>query len=170
MSFGIEMENKSLTKINLRFDKFPTVAHDRLVEAMWRIEKRLEAAVLADEPTMSGKLKSLTGGRVYDHGTRIAAVVGVRDKTQQGARKAAALNYGSRGRPVDVRAHEAWLDHYFAQAMSLPHFVLVRAHKRVPNIEGFKFLQKAIASERRTAIEELRLALEQAVTESNQSS
>ena len=106
--FAIELTDER--RAVLRFETFPAFAHDRLLAALQNIEARLEAAVIADEPQQKGKLRSLTGGRVYDHGNRIAAVVGVRAPDQNEARKAAALEYGSH-QALKLRAHAAKLAH-----------------------------------------------------------
>jgi hypothetical protein len=157
--FGIELVNDQ--RVNLRFDRFPEAVHDRLLATLKSLEARLEAAVLAAEPSATGRMRSLSGGRVYDHGNRIAAVVGVRTDNESDARKAAALEYGSH-RALQVRAHEAKLAHFWNRAVN-PIMVEVRAHSRTPNIQQQRFLRDPIQAMRADAIAEMRAALDGAV-------
>lgn len=150
----------------LRFEQFPAFAHDRLLGALQSIEQRLEAAVLASEPTRSGALRGLTGGRVYDHGNRIAAVVGVRAQTADEARKAAALEYGSRKQAITVRAHEARLAHIWKRAIAEIN-VSVPSYERTPDIAAVRFLRSPIQAIRDEALAELRAALDQAVEDAS---
>ena len=161
-SFGIDIVGD--TRAVLRFDRFPAAAHDRLLATLQSLEKRLEQAVIAAEPEKSGDLKSLTGGRVYDHGDRIAAVVGVRVTTANQARKAAALEYGSRGTSITVSAHTAKLDHLWSRAIS-PISVNVPAFSRTPNITARRFLRDPIKALHDIALAEMRAALDAAVAE-----
>jgi hypothetical protein len=161
--FAIELTDER--RAVLRFETFPAFAHDRLLAALQNIEARLEAAVIADEPQQKGKLRSLTGGRVYDHGNRIAAVVGVRATDQNEARKAAALEYGSH-QALMVRAHAAKLAHLWGRAIS-PMMVQVSAHSRTPNIEAHRFLREPIGRMRAEFLAELRAAVEAAAQEAN---
>ena len=161
-SFGVDIAGD--TRAVLRFERFPSVAHDRLLVTLQSLERRLEAAVLAEEPEKSGELKSLTGGRVYDHGDRIAAVVGVRTTTPAQARKAAALEYGSRGASITVSAHTAKLDHLWSRAIS-PIMVNVPSFTRTPSITARRFLRGPIQALHDDAITEMRAALDAAVAE-----
>ena len=161
-SFGVDIAGD--TRAVLRFERFPSVAHDRLLATLQSLERRLEAAVLAEEPEKSGDLKSLTGGRVYDHGDRIAAVVGVRTTTPAQARKAAALEYGSRGASITVSAHTAKLDHLWSRAIA-PIMVNVPSFTRTPSITARRFLRGPIQALHDDAITEMRAALDAAVAE-----
>ena len=157
--FGIELVG--VQRAILRFDRFPEAAHDRLLATLKSIEQRLEAAVLAAEPNVTGAMRALTGGRVYDHGARIAAVVGVRTDNASDARKAASLEYGSH-RALVVKAHQAKLSHFWSRAVS-PIMVDVAAHGRTPNIQEQRFLRNPIEAMRAEAIAEMRAALGAAV-------
>lgn len=149
------------TQAALWFDQFPTFAHDRLLAALQDIEQRLEAAVIAAEPNKTGALRALTGGRVYDHGSRIAAVVGVRASSQSEALKAAALEYGSRGQAIKIRAHKMKLDHIYARAISAIS-VNVPDYTRTPKIGAHNFLRGPIDAMRSASIAQLEAAVEQA--------
>jgi len=154
--FGIDLKDSD-RRVTLFFEQFPQAAHDRLLAVMQELQIRLAADVIAREPVQTGRLRSQSGGRVYDHDTRIAAVVGVRAETAQDARKAAALEYGSH-RSIMVRAHEARLTHLFGRAIS-PMMVTVPEHSRTTNIDPRRFLRDAIAGMHSEAIEALRQAV-----------
>ena len=163
-SFGIDIIGDK--RAVLRFERFPDAAHDRLLATLQSLEKRLEQAVLAAEPEKSGELKSLTGGRVYDHGDRIAAVVGVRVTNANQARKAAALEYGSRGTSITVSAHTAKLAHLWSRAIS-PISVNVPSFNRTPTITAKRFLRGPIQALHATALAEMRAALDAAVEDAS---
>lgn len=165
MELGLEVTGVRTTV--LRFESFPAKAHDRLLATLTEIEARLEAAVLADEPSKTGALRQLTGGRVYDHGNRIAAVVGVNVKAagnvSDAAQKATALEYGSHGN-LSVRVHFAMLNHLWSRAIS-PIQVMVGQHFRQADIEARRFLRDPIEAMREEALSEMRAALDAAVAD-----
>jgi hypothetical protein len=158
--FGVEVRSGSERAAILRFEQFPAFAHDRLLAALWRIERRLETAVRAAQPARTGQLRSLTGGRVYDHGSRIAAVIGVRANNADDALKAAALEYGS-ARALMVRAHQAKLSHLWGRAMT-PMTVQRESHLRRTNLSPHRFLRGPMAAIRADAIAEMKVAVEDA--------
>ena len=160
--FGMEISGDRAAV--LRFDKVPAAAHDRLLAALTDIEQRLETAVLAAEPNRSGALRAITCGKVYDHGSRIAAVVGVRAPDASTARKAATLEYGSRLAAITMRAHTARLSHIYRRAIA-EITVNVPSHRRTPNVPAQRFLRGPIEAIRPGALEEMRAALAQAVAD-----
>ena len=160
-TFGMKIDGDR--KAVLRFEQFPQAAHDRLLASLRSIEKRLEAAVVAAEPSRSGALKALTGGRVYDHGDRIAAVVGVRAMTAQEARKAMALEFGSH-RSIEVKAHKASLDHLWSRAFG-PIQVNVAGHSRTTNIDAQRFLRGPLDEIRDQAQAEMQAAVDLAIAD-----
>src|SRR5271166_4513086 len=163
MADFIGLEVAGDRRAELRFDRFPGFARDRLRAALEDIEARLAAAVLADEPVKSGRLQGETGGRVYEHGDRLAAVVGVRAKGGDDAGKAAALEYGAK-RAFEVRAHIATLAHLWGRAIA-PITIEVGAHRRTPNIAQHRYLRGPIEALRGEFIAQLRQAVDQAAAE-----
>jgi hypothetical protein len=159
--FGMEIETDRA--VILRFEKFPKDMHDALFATLTRLERRLEAAVQSAEPVETGALRAMTGGRVYDHGDRMAAVVGVRAESGQDARRAAALEFGSH-RNITVRAHEAKLGHLWARAIS-PITVSMPSHQRMTNIQPIRFLRNAIDMMSAEAVAEMRLAVGVAIAQ-----
>ena len=157
-TFGLEIKGDQSAV--LRFDKFPDAAHDRLLEALRGIEARLEAAVIAAEPTLTGALKNETGGAVYDHGNRIAAVVGVRARGNDAA-KAGALEWGAH-RGFIVKAHQMSLGHFWSRLVD-KRMVSVPDYNRIPNVAERRFLRDPIAAMGDEALAEMRAALGEAV-------
>lgn len=162
--FGLELTGDR--EATLRFEKFPAFAHDRLLTAMQSIEQRMEAAIIAAEPDKTGALKAMTGGRVYDHGDRIAAVVGVRAMTQAEALKAAALEYGSRGGQIEVKAHFMTLSHIYSRAVAAMS-VDVPDYTRTPMITADRFLRGPMEALRPEIMAELQAAMDQATQDAN---
>lgn len=161
--FGVQIEGAR--RAVLRFEQFPAKAHDRLLATLESLKDRLVAAVRAEEPKHTGRLEEETGGRVYDHGSRIAAVVGVRAYTKSDALKAAALEYGSH-KALTVRAHQARLSHLFSRAIA-PITVTVSDHSRTPDIAPHRFLRGPLEAMRADAQAEMEAAVAAAAEESN---
>jgi len=162
-NFGLEIKGDQ--RAILRFEQFPAAAHDRLLTTLRQIEQRLESAVKSAEPMRSGMLYSETGGTVYDHGNRIAAVVGVRAKGTEAA-KAGALEWGAH-RGVTVKAHAMGLDHFWSRLVSR-RIVSVPDYNRIPNIAEVRFLRGPIEAMREEFIAEMRAALDAAVKDGDQ--
>jgi len=163
MKLGIElrMERNAI----VRFDQFPEAARRRLTVTMEALERRLEAAVRAAEPDATGALRSQTGGQVYQHDMRIAAVVGVRAPDAQAARKAAALEWGAH-RQLAVRAHTMLLAHFWNRAVN-PVQVSVPTHGRTPNITEQRFLRDSIDALRGDALAQIQAAVDSAIAETD---
>lgn len=142
-------------QVELQFETFPEIARDRLRGRLERIVSRLTGEVRALEPSRTGKLRSDTGGRVYEHQDRIAAVVGVQvdsgmGKSKRGSSavgKAAALEYGSTGRPFDVTRRG-------------------KTFQRRGGIVERRYLRGGAAAEREQALADLQEAVNEAVAES----
>lgn len=152
-------------KVARRFVEFPDFAREHLVEALKLVEARLEAAILADEPDRTGALRSLTRGAVFDDKDRIAAKVAVVTDDPNLIRKAAALEYGSRGIAVSLQAHKARLGHFWSRHVT-ERMVEVEAHSRVPTIAAQRFLRDPVAAVREEALVEMQAAVTAAAEES----
>lgn len=150
-----------------RLDGLHATVRARMVGAMTRIEARLEAGVRATAPARTGALRSQVGGRVYqDNPNRVAAYVGVYSRDAGASRKAAALEYGSRGTSVAVQAHEFRLTHIFGRAIA-PVTVTRRGHTRIPDIRATNYLRGTFTSQRRAILADLQAALDQAIRETS---
>jgi hypothetical protein len=162
MEFGIALTGDR--EVVLRFQQFPKMAHDRLLVAMKDIEMRLEAAVKSQMPKKSSKMLGQTGGRVYDHDNRIAAVVGVRAPDQNDALKAQALEFGSH-KTFTVRAHQMKLDHFWHLAIS-PIDVTVKRDgvdgARKTNLPALRFLRGPLHALEAQAVQQMQEAIDAA--------
>lgn len=148
-----------------RLDGLHATVRERIIGAMTRIEARLEAGVRAAAPAKTGALRSQVSGRVYqDNPNRVAAYVGVYTRDAGASRKAAALEYGSRGQAVAVQAHQARLTHFFGRAIS-PITVTRRGHTRIPDIRATNYLRGTFTSQRAAILAELQEALNTALRE-----
>lgn len=148
-----------------RVDGLHDAVRQRVVVAMTRIEARLEAGVRAAAPSKTGALRSQVGGRVYqDNPNRVAAYVGVYSRDAGASRKAAALEYGSRGLSVPIQAHEAKLAHIFGRAIA-PIQVTRQAHTRIPAVKPHNFLRGTFTAQRSAILAELQAALDRAIRE-----
>jgi hypothetical protein len=102
--------------VGLRFDEFPTDLHDALLEQIDGLTSELFGRVLARVPTATGNLRSKLRQRVYDDEHRITGRVDIASTDAQDHRKAGALEYGSKGRPVKVGGHGMKLDHFWEKS------------------------------------------------------
>lgn len=154
-------------RILARLDGLHDVVRERLIGAMTRIESRLEAGVRAAAPQKTGALRSQVSGRVYqDNPNRVAAYVGVYTRSGDASRKAAALEYGSRGVAVPVQAHQARLAHVFGRAIA-PMTVTRKGHTRKPNIQPKHYLRGTFQAQRGSIVAELQAALDRAIRETS---
>ena len=163
MAGGIKLDVKieGDRAAGLRFETFPTYAHDRLLTSLQNIERRLEAAVRSAVPRKSGELQQLIGGRVYDHKTRIAAVVGLGSKDPTEIKKTLSLEFGSRGKSVTLRAHGMRLAHFWDTQVT-ERIVRIPSHSRIPNIMARRFMRDPFQAMRSSALAEMEAAVEQA--------
>jgi hypothetical protein len=82
-------------ELSLRFDRFPTVAHEKLRERITSLVDKLQARAETAAPFKSGELRSEISGRVFsDNPQRIAGYVGIQGQQPGDYAKAAALEYG----------------------------------------------------------------------------
>lgn len=155
----------SSNRLVARIDGMNDRIRARLIDSMNGVQQRLEAAVRADAPQRTGALRSQVGGRVYsDNPNRVAAYVGIYSKDKNSARKAAALEYGSRGMAILVRAHTAKLTHIFHR-LAGPISVTRKAHVRRPTIAEHAFLRGPFQNQRREIVAELQAAVQRAIDE-----
>lgn len=141
---------------SLQFEAFPEFARDRLRGRLERILHRLTGAIEAAAPVRTGKLRADIGGRIYEHENRIAAVAGVRLDAGMGrgrkglsaAGKAATLEYGSTGRPFEVRRGN-------------------RAYRRRGGVMERRYLRGPAARQRDASLAELQQAVDEAVRDAS---
>lgn len=140
----------------LRFDQFPTEAHDRFRATVTTWTDELESRVQASEPYLTGKLRAETQTRIVDYPDRITGSVRI---TSEFA-KAAALEYGAHS-VTTVKAHMAKLDHLWGKLVD-PMTVMVAAHSRHLNIAEHRFLRGSLASISGPFLDAMKRALDEA--------
>ncbi len=126
-------------EVALKFEEFPRQVHDRLLERIRDLTAELETNVRAAEPERTGRLRSETSSRIFDQPTRIHGQVSIAAEFG----KAGALEYGSH-RKIEVRAHQARLDHVFSRLADLE--VEVGAHARLTDVAEHRFLRGPLES------------------------
>jgi hypothetical protein len=128
--------------VGLRFEEFPDDLHDALLGEINAISNELFARVQAATPSKTGELRSQERLRIFDQEERIRGYISIAGGSNSGAyAKAGALEYGSKGKPVDVRSHTKRLDHFWENRLRAPINVLVEAYSRTPNIAERNFMR-----------------------------
>lgn len=132
----------------LRFERFPDALRDALRDEIEQIAREAFGQVAAIVPRRSGELASRERLRAFETPDSVGAVVdfGGGDDTPGHDAKAGALEYGSRGKPVTVRAHPADLTVVFGRRLNEPHERMVRAFNRTPNLRAQPFVRPVSAA------------------------
>lgn len=157
----IRFDIKGDRQVGLRFDQFPAQIYDDLRGAIDELSQELFALVQAETPELTGMLRSEEMVRVFSDPDKITGSVAVVAPNQQDARKAGALEYGSTGKSVAVKAHAMRLDHYWETALAEPETVIVKAYDRTPDIAEHRFergpleVMQPIAAARLNAVVEM---------------
>lgn len=153
-------------EIGLRFEEFPTELHDDLLAEITALGREAFAGVAARLPRGNGKLADQQRMRIIDEQGRIAAIVDFAGDADD-ARKAGALEYGSRGRPIAVRAHQRRQTHVFERHLAAPRQVLVDAYDRRPHLQERRFIRGTADAIRAQAVERIQAVVSKAVEHAN---
>jgi hypothetical protein len=137
----VNLELKGERQAGRRFEDFPSDLREALKAEIDSLTNELHARVVAAAPSRSGNLRSRIQGKLYEDKDRVTGRVSVRASNQSEARKAAALEYGSRGRPGPVQSHTMRLDHYWSQKLAAPRTVVVEAFQRTARVAEHRFLR-----------------------------
>jgi hypothetical protein len=152
-----------LREAALRFDKFPQIAHDKLLAEITELTDVLEGRVISGMPRKTGKLASAVIKQVFDDQPRkIAGWVSI---DREEVRKAAALEYGATGQ-ANLKAHSAKLDHYWSKKLEAAVTVFVKAHTRQLNLVAERFMRNAVVGLSADAITGMNRAVDEAIKES----
>ncbi len=144
MDVGLEILNAR--NIDLRFEKFPDMARDGLIEAITRSTSQMEDLVRMAAPKLTGKLAASVASRVVSSPNRITGIVGVTGDYG----KAGALEYGSH-KTITVHAGK------MGAALSAPSRAVAASYQRTLNIAPQEFLrgpEKEIAADAFAAMEQ----------------
>jgi hypothetical protein len=153
-------------RVALRFDRFPEMAHDGLVEKIEQLTESLEGAVEAAMPHgKTGRLEAQLKSGVEEGRNRIRGWVSLAGASANDVRKAAALEYGSRGAPFPVRGYLRTLDQVFGR-MTAPFDQVVAAYRRAGGLAELDFLHGPLGAGAQSALAELNAVVEAAIQES----
>lgn len=157
----VRYEIESSLELGLRFEIFPDQLHDDLLEEITALGREAYDAAAVTVPRRTGRLASQERIRIFDQPERVAAVVDFDGGDAKGndAAKAGALEYGSRGDPLDIHAHVRRVESAFRR----PYEYLVHAYTRVPNIAEHRFARRVVDQIRGEAVSRLEAVIERRV-------
>lgn len=159
MEIGLQITTDR--RVGLKFDEFPTQAHDELLGAITSATNKLRDMVVGATPKRSGKLASEITSSVVDGARSITGYVGVKGAVSNDYAKAAALEYGAHG-TAHLREHGAKLSHLWSKMIE-PMMVIVKAHNRKLNIAEHDFLRGPLRAIEAGTLSDLQAALARAV-------
>jgi hypothetical protein len=153
-------------RVALRFDRFPEMAHDGLLAKIEELTAMLDGAVLAAVPRgKTGRLAAQVKSGVEDSSVRIRGWVSLAGASANDVRKAAALEYGSRGSPFPVRSYTRTLDQV-AGRMTESFDQVVAAYRRAGGLAELDYLHGPLDAGAQSALEQLNAAVDAAIKES----
>ncbi|MGH6967572.1 MAG: hypothetical protein ACREEN_00510 [Stellaceae bacterium] len=150
MELGLTVQDRS---VSVKFDVFPEELRSAFLERITAITAELYTRVETGEPSLTGKLRSLTRMVIENTKNRVAGRVQVSGDYG----KAGALEYGST-RSVQVRAHSVQRDQVFGRLVE-PTAVMIQAHSRQLNITARRYLRGPLEDLRPGIVDQLQAAL-----------
>lgn len=163
----IHIDIAGARQVGVRFDAFPDALREQLRGEISALANELFARVQAVTPELTGRLRGEEGVAVFADQDKISGKVYVNAADQQDVRKAAALEYGSTGRPVSVQSHEMALDHYWSTRLAAPETVIVKSYSRTPDIVEVAFERGPLAAMQPEIAVRLNAVLENATKAAN---
>jgi hypothetical protein len=154
------------TRVALRFDRFPQLAHDGLRQKLGDLTEQLAGAVEAAVPRgKTGRLAAQVQSGVQDSENRVRGWVSLAGADANLVKQAAALEYGSRGSPFAVKGYTRSLDQVFGK-ISAPFQQVIEAYQRTGGLEPDRFLRGPLAERASGALSEMNAVVEKAIKES----
>jgi len=164
MDYKVEIRGDN--SAGLRFEQFPSLAHERLVQTITDMTEALDGAVRAGAPHgHTGRLAASVRSGVEQSDTRVRGWVSLTGDANA-VRKAAALEYGSRDEPFDVKTYTRTLDQVFGK-LAEPFQQIVDAYKRVGGLDELGFLHTPFDASKQAAIDAMNAAVFGAAAEGN---
>lgn len=153
----------------LRFEQFPNDLRAALRGEIEALGREAFGQVAARVPRATGRLASQERLSIWEGPEFISARV---DFDGAGAesndhRKAGALEYGSRGKPIPIRAHQRRITTAWGKRLTAPLDRLVEAYERVPHVAARDFVRDVTAKMRGEALDRLEAVASQAVDKAN---
>lgn len=168
MADGINVEITGDRRALLRFENFPNELYDALRAEIESLTNELFGRVLAAVPHDSGKLASEIHKKVHADPERISGQVFVSTRiSADEARKAAALEYGSRRKKISVKAHSREVHTVHGRALAAPLEALIKAYDRTPNIMQRAFERGTLDEMRPQIIQRLQSVVSTSVADAN---
>jgi hypothetical protein len=164
----VRIDVANARQVALRFDEFPNELYADLRAEIDKLAVELFARVQAATPDATGKLRSQERVRVFADPKRITGYVDIgTDGSRNDAVKAAALEYGSKGKPAKISAHSMQLDHVWSNRLNAPMTVMVKQYDRTPNIAERAFERGPLAQMQPEVASRLNAVVERAVAAAN---
>jgi hypothetical protein len=168
MSDQVRIDIAGDRQTGLRFEDFPDDLHDDLRSEIDSLSRELLSRIEAAVPSKGGTLRSQVRLRMFGQEDRIRGYIDIDGrKGSTDYAKAGALEYGSRGKPTKVGAHQMKLDHFWDHRLAAPTNVLVDAYSRTPNIAEHSFMRGPLAAMRPEIVQRLTGVVERAVADAN---
>lgn len=151
----------------LRFEQFPSDLLANLRAEIDSLTNELRGRVGPAMPNRSGELRASLRDKIIDKENSVTGRVTVAEGNQALHRKAAALEYGSKGKKRPVRQHAMRLGHFWDQKLAAPRTVIVKAFMRTPNVKAHKFLRGPMEAMRPTILARLGKVVERNAQEAS---
>lgn len=154
-------------RVEAIFDDLPNVAHEQIVSTMHELIDALYSKVEDEVPKGKRRdLPAIVQRGVEDHPDRVRAWLSLAGGPPDLVRLAAALEYGSTGRPFAVKQYARRLDEVFGKSVD-PFVQIVEAYRRAGGLEAVEFLRGPLHSEEGNVLAELNRAFDAAVKEAS---
>ncbi len=137
----VKIELEGERRAGLRFEQFPEELRADLRKEIDALTNELRNRIATAMPKDSGKLRGTLRAVRYDDPDRVTGYISVARGDANQSRKAAALEYGSSGKPQKVKEHKRKLNHVWEEKLKRPITVMVEAFDRKPNIKAQRFLR-----------------------------
>lgn len=129
--------------IKVRFDQFDAEMKQKLLDVIKKAGGQLFENVRQAAPEATGSLKShIETNFAEGEGWARVYVEAQPEHDEPFNLKAAALEYGSRGKRIDISGYSRTLDQIFGEATA-PFEQSISAYQRTPNIDEYRFLRGA---------------------------
>ena len=158
----VQTRLRGVNTTSIKFEKFPEQAREALRNYIAGAVAELESMVIGMVPRRTGKLASEIASFVDSHPDRITGRVRLLAETAAEARKAAALEYGSRGASITVKRYSRHVSMAFGHLVA-PFEQIVESYTRTPNIAAGNFLRGPMEALRPGILPGMQAALAEAI-------
>ncbi|MDR3449506.1 MAG: hypothetical protein P4M15_07155 [Alphaproteobacteria bacterium] len=169
MKLAVRFDHTTPLAVALKFEQFPDQLREELLATVSALATEAFGQVAARVPRRTGRLASQERIAIKDEPTRVSARVDFDGGDAQGGdfAKGGALEYGSKGEPVDYAGYTRQQDHVWNKRLSAPIDVLIGALTRTPTIAPQNFVRSVAASMQSEAVERLNAVADRAIEKLN---